>query len=253
MKRAKTGVLLYPLLSACVILAAWIAASAAIGKEYILPGPGETFRALPEILKHDFARIVLTTLLRSLSAFLTSFLLAALTCILAALIPGFNRFLEPVVTFLRATPTISVIMFALIWMDSNTAPVAISSLVLFPMLYASFYSAYAATDERLTELSKLYKVPPAKQALRLYLPSMLPGVVSASKSNIGLSVKLTVAAEVLSQTGRDIGIGISMQMTKYTLDTPGLLVWTLVAILLSAALEFAVWLIGKLTIKGGTR
>ena len=118
------------------------------------------------------------------------------------------------------------------------------------MLYASFYAAYQGVEGDLVELATLYRVSPLKTITGLYLPCMLPNVLASCKSNIGLAVKLTGAAEVMSQTGRDIGIGISMQMTRYTLNTAGLLAWTIVAVLLAALLEICIFLIAKITVKG---
>lgn len=253
MQRSKAGQFVYPALAVIVFFAAWTGASAAVGKEYILPSPAATFRALGEIMKDRFALILLATLLRSLTAFFTSFLLAALFCLLSALIRNFDRFLSPVVTFLRAVPTISVIMFALIFLSSDAAPVFIACLVLFPMMYTAFRAAYEETDRKLVEMAKIYKVSPARQTFRLYIPSMLPGSLAAVRSNAGLAVKLTVAAEVMAQTGRDLGIGVSMQMARFTLNTAELLAWTLAAIALSALLECTVWIIRKCAVKGELR
>lgn len=241
---------IYPIITAVLFFAVWMIVTAAVGKEYIIPGPAATFRALGQILKTDFFRILLSTFLRAFIAFLTSFTLAAAVCAISVFVKGFHKIISPIVTFLRATPTMSVIMICLIWLDGNAAPIVIASLVLFPMLYAAFYASYQGVDGDLVELATLYRVSPLKRITGLYLPCMLPSVLSASKSNIGLAVKLTVAAEVMSQTGRDIGIGISMQMTRYTLDTAGLLAWTIVAVLLAAFLETCVFLIAKITIKG---
>ncbi len=241
---------IYPIITTALFFSVWMIVTTAVGKEYIIPGPTATFRALGQILKSDFLRILLSTLLRALIAFFTSITLAAVTCAISVYVRGFHKVISPIVTFLRATPTMSVIMICLIWLDGNFAPVVIASLVLFPMLYAAFFAAYQGVDADLGELATLYHVSPLKKITGLYIPCMLPSVLASAKSNIGLAVKLTIAAEVMSQTGRDLGIGVSMQMTRYTLNTAGLLAWTIVAVLLAALLETCVFLIAKFTVKG---
>ena len=75
----------------------------------------------------------------------------------------------------------------------------------------------------------------------------MPSILSGVQSTLGLMVKLIIAAEVMSNTARSIGQ--SMSLAQMYLETDVLIAYTLVAIVLSAALEGIVALIKKYALR----
>ena len=228
--------LLYPTIGVGLFVLIWFIVAEVIGVEMILPTPVESIKRLFMLLgTNDFWLAVAGTLGRALYSFTLSTALAILLAVISYLLPVFAKILSPIVIILRSVPTMSIILLALIWLDSKSAPVLIAFLILFPQLYSSFLSALNAVKEELIDMSKASKVPVFKRVIGLYVPEILPSSIDAMKSSVSFGVKITIAGEVLAQTFNSMGV--SMQISKLYFDTAELLGWTIMAIVLSYALE----------------
>lgn len=132
----------------------------------------------------------------------------------------------------------SIILLSLIWFTAKITPMFIAFLIVFPMLYAAFYSAFTNIDKGFVEMSKLYKVSKWQMVSKFYVPYISPTFFDSIRSAISLNVKLIIAAEVLAQT-RD-SMGVMMQISSLYLDTSSLIAWTIAAIIISYLLEMIV-------------
>lgn len=231
--------ILYPTLAFLIILSVWFIIAAAIDKKLILPSPTEAIRELGYYLSSkQFYYNFLMTLLRSFLSFLISFVLAAILSVLSAISDILRRMIRPVIAVIRSVPTMAVILLVIIWTNSNFAPVVVALLVILPTLYSGFYSGIMGVDEKLIEMSNLYNVPIWSQITKMYLPCALPTVIETSASALSLTIKLVIAAEVLSQT-RD-SIGVMMQQSQMYFETGKLIALTLCAVIVSVAIESGV-------------
>lgn len=249
-QNAKTTLisLVYPLFSLALIFALWAATAAYTGSDLLVPSIGRTFEGVGQLLGEKQTYVdVACTLLRAFRGFVLSFAIALALAVVAAFFKPFARILAPVVAIMRSVPTMSVILLCLLWTNTQIAPVFVTVLIIFPLLYTAFYSAITGVDKKLTDMAKVYKVPFMTRLFRLYIPSTLPGMFSAIRSTLSLTVKLTIAAEVLAQTRNSIGV--DMQLANLYLDTPLLIAWTLIAVVLGAALELAVYGVGRLCMR----
>lgn len=237
--------LVYPLFSLALIFALWAATAAYTGSDLLVPSIGKTFEGVGQLFgqKQTYVDIA-CTLLRALRGFVLSFAIALILAVVAAFFKPFAKIFAPIVAVLRSVPTMSVILLCLLWTNTQIAPVVVTVLIIFPLLYTAFYSAMTGVDKKLVEMARVYKVPFVTRLTKLYIPSMLPGLFSAVRSTLSLTVKLTIAAEVLAQTRNSIGV--DMQLANLYLDTPLLIAWTLIAVVLGAVLELAVYGLGKL-------
>lgn len=227
---------LLPVFSLAVVLCVWLIAAKALGREIFLPEPKVAFAQFFKLLgEKSFWSAVSGTVLRSVYAFLLSVLFAFLFSVLAYLWKPFGKLISPIVSILRATPTMSVILMALIWLRSSESPVLIAFLVLFPMEYAGFQAAFGGIDGKLKDLSRNYGVPFGRQVTQFLLPSVLPGVLETSLGAVSLGVKVVISAEVMAQTASSMGN--SMQVARIYLDTPLLMGWTISAVIIGFLLE----------------
>jgi len=239
---------LAPFASVALFIAMWAAASVAVDAKIILPAPGLVFREFWALLSGGtFWTAVGGTLTRTLISFSISFGLALVFSVLSFLLPVVQKALSPLITITRAMPTMSIILLSLIWLTSKTSPILIACLIIFPLLYAGFYSALKGIDPALLDMAKLYKVRLPDIVLRLYLPNIAPSALDAVRSGISLNVKVLIAAEVLAQTAKSMGV--EMQISRMFLDTASLLAWTAAAILVSYALELAVGGLKKILVR----
>ena len=225
-KKTALTSLAYPLFSLALILALWAATAAYVGSDLLLPSIGETFSQAGVLLadKKTYVNIA-ATLLRAIRGFVISFAVALGLAVASAFFKTLAKILSPI----------------------QTTPVLVTVLIIFPLLYTSFYTAVTGVDKKLVDMAKVYKVPFVTRLMKLYIPSALPEVFSAVRSTLSLTVKLTIAAEVLAQTRNSIGV--DMQIANLYLETPTLIAWTIIAIVLGALLELAVFGLGKLCMR----
>lgn len=237
--------ILAPIAGCVVFIAVWFAVAAAIGKSIILPSPADTLISFFDLLgQGGFYLAVLRTLGRTLLSFIIAFILACLLAFCSIKSEFFKKAFAPLAVIVRVLPTISVILLVLIWFKSAVAPYVITFIVIFPMLYTTVLDAAENVDPNLIEMCEAYKVSKRRQLLYLYIPDMLPSVLTGISITLSFSVKLTIAAEVLASTQRSMGRYMS-QASAY-IETSTLLAWTLAAIILGFLLEGLVLLLKKL-------
>lgn len=247
-KKRKYLNFIFPIICLIIFILIWQIVAKIINLELIMPTPLVSFKQFGVLIGQvTFWDALANTLSRSFQSFFIAVFLALFLAILSTLCKGVYYFLSPVVIISRATPTMSVILLSLIWFSSKITPMFIALLIIFPMLYSQFYSAFSNIDSDLIEMSKLYKVPRNTMVTKFLVPYTLPLCFDSARSAISLNLKLIIAAEVLAQT-KD-SMGVMMQRASIYLDTPALIAWTLAAILMSFLLEMATVLLKKIFVR----
>jgi NitT/TauT family transport system permease protein len=226
----------YSFAAVLALVIIWKVVSLIVASEILLPSPEVTLKEVIRISQsNDFINAVLRTTYRSLVGFGIAFFSAMLLAVLANFWKPLSYLLNPLVLLTKTTPTMSIILLALIWFTTETAPVLIGFLVIFPILYANISTGLKNVDNKLVQMSELFKVSRKSMVNELYIPSVVPYLLSASSTAIALNLKVIIAAEVLSQP--KYAIGTAMQLEKIYLNTAGVFAWTLVAIILSAIFD----------------
>lgn len=240
--------IIYPVLTLAVFIAAWYIASAAIGIEMILPSPGVCLKQLGVLLTtSEFWTAVSGTLSRASVSFVISMGAALVLAVISAFVRPVGRLLSPLVVIARAMPTMSVILLSLIWFNAQITPMFIAFLIIFPTLFASFFSSFTNIDAHLVEMAAVYGVGRVQKFTQMYLPLIFPSFFDTIKAAVSLNIKLVIAAEVLAYTKNSMGI--MMQFSKAYLETATLFAWTIAAIILSYLLELAVAAVKKLVVR----
>lgn len=227
---AHTGLVLA---GALAMVAAWKIAAAVIGMEIILPAPEAVFADTVDIvLSPRFAETLLITSVRALAAFGIGAVGAGTLGVLAGRVGWVRAVLAPAMAVMRATPVISVILLALIWFPTGTVPVVVALLMIVPIIYGNVMAGIQQTPRELLEMAALFRVPAARVLRRIYLPSVRPYIAAALETASGITWKVIVAAEVLSQPM--FGIGAELQQARVLLATSRVFAWTILAVLVSA-------------------
>lgn len=232
----------YAVLSTVAVIALWGVIAAWVNHSIKVPSPLETLEALVGILSGPHFYIeILNTLRRVFLGFGVAFVSGVSLGIVAGLVPPVYYLLRPVVLAQRAMPTMGVILLALIWLNREVAPILVGVLVIFPLIYSAVVTGIQSVDPKLVEMATVYRLSRRKRLKHLYIPSIRTALASVASATIGLNVKVTIAAEVLSQPQYAIGTGF--QMEKVALNTAGVIAWSIVAILIAGCLQ---WMIGRL-------
>ena len=228
---------LWQTLAAIVFLVGvWLVAYLAVGNELIVPSFFDSVREMGELLGgRGFWIGFLHSLLRSLNAFVISFLLAVIFAVFAYLYPSFGSFLAPVVSALRSLPVLAVLLILLSFLGADEAPVAVAFLSLFPMLYVSVLTALSSVDKHLIEVSRVQGTPLWRKVTAIYLPLSAPYILKEGAAALSFSVKLVVSAEVLANTAKSLG-GM-MQEAKIYAEIPQLFALVTVAFFAGLILE----------------
>ncbi len=224
--------------SLALFLGVWKAGSLFMGSSIILPSPEETLgEALRLTAGKAFWLSLGATLLRGTAGFALSFAAGLLLGYPAGRSPLFRRFLQPYLTVIHSTPVLAIILIALVWFRTEVVPVFVAFLMAFPVIIGNVVQGIGAVDEGLVAMARVYRVGRRKRILGLYLPSVLPFIASGASAALGLSWRVVVAAEVLSQPV--LGIGTGLQEAKIRLETPRVFAWTAAALLVSRLTEGA--------------
>ncbi len=234
----------YPLLAFAIALAVWAVAAKIKSNAQVLPMPDvvlDRFFALGS--EKGFWLSVCATLIRTAICFITSFVLALMLASLAGLFNPLHRILSPLVSILRAAPTVAVILILYAFTDSDTMAIAVGFLIAFPLMYSAFYSAIVEVDRDLLKMAKLYNVRAVDRIRFIYLPCIADGLFDTGRATLSLTLKVVVASEILANVARSIGGKIQVAYASY--DASYLLAWTLVAIVFSFVLEWIVAILKK--------
>ena len=137
--------------------------------------------------------------------------------------------------FLKAVPVASFVILALIWAGSRNLSVVISFLVVLPVVYVNTMAGLKSTDKKLLEMAAVFRMPLWRKIRFIYLPALVPHLVSGCRIALGMSWKSGAAAEVIGLP--EHSIGEHLYMAKIYLETADLFAWTLVIILVSALFE----------------
>ncbi len=209
---------------------------AGMGTSLLLPSPAETFLRLRQLLGDpSFYSIIGHTFLRIFSGFLLS---TAAGCILGGLTafsPLLYRFFALPMNAIKSTPVASFVILALVWIKGENLSTFIAFLMVLPVIWQSVHTGLGSADPELLEMARVYRFSRGKKLRYLYLPAALPYLISAMRVGLGFSWKSGIAGEVIAIPSQ--AIGTQLYNAKIYLDMPGLFAWTIVIILLSAAIE----------------
>jgi len=217
-------------------LAVWALLAALVHKELLLPRPAlvlERFFAL--IVTAEFWLVAAASLLRIVKGFALGLAGGGALAVLMHKSRIATALLEPAVQVVRATPVVSFIILALVWIDKPLLPVFISFLMVLPVAWANLRAGLEHTDRQLLEMAALFRVRRIDVWRRIYAPSLHPYLLSAAVTGLGLAWKSGVTAEVIAAPR--LAVGGELQVAKVSLETADAFVWTLVVAVLSMVLE----------------
>jgi len=207
-----------------------------VGREILVVSPFSTAIRLFELGQTlEFWNAVFNTCLRVLKGFG----LAIFTGSILAVITSRSEFLKylfnPFLGVIRATPVASLIILALVWMATAQIPVFVVFLMVMPIVWTNIFAGLEVIDVQILEMGKIFKFNHWKRLRYIYLPSLMPYIVSALTTGLGAAWKSAIAAEVIARpTG---AMGGFVHDARIHLLTADLFAWTVMVIVLSIILE----------------
>ncbi len=232
-------------------LGLWQIVALRVGEELLLPSPISTVKALWELCKTElFWKTVGTSFLRILTGILISLGLGIVGGILAGIFPIIRDLFSPILAVIRATPVASFIVLLVLWMNRDSVPAVISVLMVLPVVWEGVRQGIATTDPKLLEMAKTFRLPFWRKIGRIYVPSVYPYLISATRASLGMAWKAGIAAEIITMPMTSIGRQI--YYSSNNLQTAKMFGWTVAVILLSVVVDFGMsFLLRRLEIRKG--
>ena len=217
-------------------LEAWTLLALAVNNRILAVTPLQTASRLLDLLQErNFWFSVGGSFLRIGAGFGTGFCMALFLASAAGGLPFLEELLSPVMKLITAVPVASFVVLLLIWRGSSFLAAAVCFLVVLPCIYTNTLEGLKATDQKLLEMARVFRLPFRSRFFYIYCPAIKPFLYSGMKLALGLCWKSGVAAEVIGTP--DYSIGGGLYLSKVYLDTAGVFAWSAVVIFLSLLFE----------------
>ena len=250
--RRKNSSLPWILAGVIFLFLGWELAARLYGSDLILPGPLPVLdRFITLVQSPRFLAALGGSFLRVMWGILAAVPLGAAMGIAAGLDRRIHAFLKPLFSVVSATPVISVILIAFLFLGAGRTPVFAAFLMVFPLMAANTMEGVKNTDFRLKELFTAFGMNRLETLRYLYIPSLGPFIIAGLRSSLSLCWKVVVAAEVIVQPLRSLGSG--MQQARAQLETPELFAWTAATVLAAAFVQSVLSLALKLYSRSGKK
>lgn len=223
------------LLAALFWLAVWQIAALSLPK-LLFAGPAQTVQSLLFMLrKADFWLSILFSVSKIAGGFILAFALGCLLAVLAHRIALARVLLEPAVQVMKSVPVACFVVVALIWVRSAWISVLTAFFVVFPAVYINLQQGLQNTDEKMLEMAQVFRLTAGKRLRAVWLPAVLPYLLSACRVSVGMALKAGVAGEIIGLPRWSIGE--QLYLSKLYLNTADLFAWSLTILALSLVLE----------------
>lgn len=174
---------------------------------YILPGPLPVVMALYTHF-HLLSGHLIITLTEILLGLILGTLLGTISALVMVLSPLLKQWMLPVLVISQAIPVFALAPVLVLWLGYGMASkVAMSVLIIFFPVTASFYGGMQHTNPELMELAHIMGARPWAILRTIIIPSALPGFAS------GVRVATAVApigAVIGEWVGSSAGLGYYM-------------------------------------------
>lgn len=217
-------------------LVVWQVAAKWIGQDILLVTPVRVLLRLLELCTEAaFWSSIAFSCVRILSGCLIAMGTGMLLAVAASRFHLIEVLLWPFLSAIKATPVASFIILCLIWFRSESLSILMAFLMVLPLIYANILQGIRSTDQKLLEMADIFQMRPARKILYIYIPGIMPYLLSASSVAIGLSWKAGIAAEVIGIPSGSIGE--MLYQAKIYLNSADLFAWTVAIVAISILVE----------------
>ncbi len=212
-----------------VLAAAWQILSMIFPPFLFPPVPEVITRTIEVLITGSLLADVLITAARIFAGLLGSFILGGILAVILARSKTAENFLGPVLTFFQGIPALSWVVFAIIWFHGTEFRIFfIMVLTTLPAFTFQIVDAIRSMSKDLFEMTMSFR--PSRWTLFRFLivPTIVPGILTAWKVNLGSAARVVVVAELVGATG---GIGYQLLRQQQLFDMAGAMAWTLQLVL----------------------
>jgi sulfonate transport system permease protein len=202
-----------------VVLLWWAATEAALVNTTILPGPGEVFLAVADLVGDGRLWGHLDISLRRV---IGGFALALLFGLPAGLAVGYcsrvREFLAPFLHFLRQIPPIAWIPVFILWLgiDEMSKLAVIAYAAFFPV-FLNTAAGVGSISQGYLQMGRMLDFKWVESFRHIIWPAALPSIVAGLRLGMGNSWRALVVAEMIAASN---GLGFLIVDSRQRVDTP---------------------------------
>lgn len=169
------------------------------------------------------------TSVRILLGMAGAFVVGGLLGVWMGMSPRVDRYVHPLLTFNQGIPALSWVVFSVIWFKNTEFRIwFIIAMTTLPAFAFQIHDSYCAMSKDLVEMSLSFRPSKWDKFRTLIIPSILPGIFTAWKVNLGNVARVVVVAELVGAT---VGVGYELLQRQQLFDMAGAIAWTLVLVL----------------------
>ena len=196
------------------ILLWWVISLCFDINKMVVPSPLDTTIRMFELLRDPYTyKCLLFTLLKVLIGFSISFVVAFILGVLAGNSKVLSGMLKPTMTVLKSIPTATVVFLFVIIVSARYAPILVTMLISFPILFEAVTTGIANVDKDTIEASKVDGADHVKRNIFIKIPLALPYIGVGLLASFSLSFKVEIMAEVITGYSQN-GLGSIIKATQ---------------------------------------
>ena len=216
-------------ISTIVLVAAWQIASLFFPHYLFPPVQAVLSRTMEIFLDGPLLLEVLVTALRIFAGLAGAFVFGCLLALLIGRSPFIESYFTPILVFLQGIPALSWVVIAIIWFHGIEFRILfIMVMTTLPAFTFQILDAFRSMSKDLFEMTMSFR--PSRWTLFrvLIVPTIVPGILTAWKVNLGNAARVVVVAELVGATG---GVGYQLLRQQQLFDMAGAIAWTLQLVL----------------------
>jgi ABC-type nitrate/sulfonate/bicarbonate transport system permease component len=215
--------------STVVLLAAWQIASLFFPHYLFPPVPAIFSRTVDILVDGPLLLEVLVTALRIFGGLFGAFVFGCLLALLIGRSPFIESYFTPVLVFLQGIPALSWVVIAIIWFHGIEFRILfIMVMTTLPAFTFQILDAFRSMSKDLFEMTMSFRPRTWTLFRVLIVPTIVPGILTAWKVNIGNAARVVVVAELVGASG---GVGYQLLRQQQLFDMAGAIAWTLQLVL----------------------
>lgn len=194
--------------------------------DYLFPSLGQIgsrfldiASSTPELME------VLMTAWRILAGLAGAFVIGVVLAFLLNKSRAIEAYLTPILTLLQGIPALSWVVIAIIWFHGTEFRIFFIMVVTtLPAFTFQILDAMRSMSKDLFEMTISFRPTRWKLFRVLIVPTVVPGIITAWKVNLGNASRVVVVAELVGATG---GVGYQLLRQQQLFDMAGAIAWTL--------------------------
>jgi NitT/TauT family transport system permease protein len=229
MKNTRTLRILQAAVSMLALSGAWQILSYAFPPFLFPPVPAIISRTIEILITGSLLSDVLLTAWRIFAGLFGAFTVGGFLALVIGQSRTAENFITPVLTFFQGIPALSWVVFAIIWFHGIEFRVwFIMLMTTLPAFTFQILDAFRSMSKDLFEMTMSFRPSRTKLFRYLIVPTILPGILTAWKVNLGNAARVVVVAELVGATG---GVGYELLKQQQLFDMAGAMAWTLQLVL----------------------